>query len=49
MLADVSGEEVEAFMLANGLIKPSSTEPDAPINAPCPDEMPQAQTMQFRS
>ena len=49
MLADVSGDEVEAFMLANGLIKPSSTEPAAPINAPCPDEMPQAQTMQFRS
>ncbi len=49
MLADVSGEEVEAFMLANGLVQPSSAEPDAPINAPCPDEMPQAQTMQFRS
>lgn len=49
MLADVSGEEVEAFMLANGLIKPSSAEPDAPINAPCPDEIPQSQTMQFRS
>jgi glutaredoxin len=49
MLPDISGEEVEAFMLANGLVKPSSTEPDAPINSPCPDEMPQAQTMQFRS
>jgi glutaredoxin len=49
MLADVSGEEVEAFMLANGLVAPSSVEPDAPINAPCPDEMPQAQRMQFGS
>jgi len=36
-------------MLANGLVAPSSVEPDAPINAPCPDEMPQAQRMQFGS
>jgi len=51
MLADVSGEEVEAFMLANGMVQPSNVQPDAPINAPCPDEMhePQGQTMNFRS
>jgi monothiol glutaredoxin len=51
MLADVSGEEVEAFMLANGMVQPSNVQPDAPINAPCPDEMhePQAQSMNFRS
>ena len=49
MLADVSGEEVEAYMLANGMVAPSSVEPDAPTNAPCPDEMPQAQRMQFGS
>lgn len=51
MLADVSGEEVEAFMLANGMVQPSNVLPDAPINAPCPDEMhePQAQSMNFRS
>ncbi|MDA7617775.1 MAG: glutaredoxin [Verrucomicrobiota bacterium] len=49
MLADVSGEEVEAFMLANSMVQPSGVEPDAPINAPCPDEVPQPQNMQFRS
>ena len=49
MLADVSGEEVEAYMLANGMVAPSSVQPDAPINAPCPDEVPQAQRMQFGS
>ena len=49
MLADVSGEEVEAYMLANGMVTPSSVKPDAPTNAPCPNEMPQAQRMQFGS
>jgi monothiol glutaredoxin len=38
MLADVSGEEVENYMLSNGLVEPSSTEPDVPTNAPCTDE-----------
>lgn len=38
MLADVSGEEVENWMLSNGLITPSQTEAEAPTNAPCTDE-----------
>jgi len=38
MLADVSGEEVENYMLSNGLVEPNSGEADAPINAPCTDE-----------
>ena len=38
MLADVSGEEVENWMLSNGLITPSPTEAEAPTNAPCTDE-----------
>ena len=38
MLPDVSGEEVEAWMVENGLIKGSEAEPDAPIDAPCTDE-----------
>ena len=35
MLADVSGEEVEAWMLANNVVQPNEREPDAPINRAC--------------
>jgi glutaredoxin len=38
MLADISGEEVENYLLANDLVKPSDAEADAPINAACSDE-----------
>jgi monothiol glutaredoxin len=38
MLADVSGEEVENYMLSNGLVKASGEAPEVPINAPCTDE-----------
>jgi monothiol glutaredoxin len=38
MLADVSGEEVENYMLSNGLVTPSNAEADVPTNAPCTDE-----------
>lgn len=38
MLADVSGEEVENYLLSNGLIEVSNVQPDAPTNAPCTDE-----------
>lgn len=38
MLADVSGEEVENYMLSNGLVQASDEAPDAPTNAPCTDE-----------
>ena len=38
MLADVSGEEVENYMLTNGLVQPSEEEAGAPTNAPCSDE-----------
>jgi len=48
MLADVSGEEVEAFLLANGLVSQNSKAADAPTNQPCAHEMPQAAPMQFR-
>ena len=48
MLADISGEEVEAFMLANGLVQPSDQQPDAPVNQPCAHEMPQASPLNFR-
>ncbi|MAS94361.1 MAG: glutaredoxin [Verrucomicrobiales bacterium] len=38
MLADVSGEEVEAWMIENGVINSSDETPDAPIDSACTDE-----------
>lgn len=38
MLADVSGEEVENYMLSNGLVTPNEDSTDVPTNAPCTDE-----------
>ena len=38
MLADISGEEVEAWMLANKVVQPNDRTPDAPTNQPCADE-----------
>ena len=49
MLADISGEEVEAFLLANKLVAVNDRRPDAPINEPCAHELPQASPIQFRS
>lgn len=38
MLADVSGEEVENYLLSNDLVKPTDRSTDAPTNAGCSDE-----------
>ncbi|HTQ32219.1 MAG TPA: glutaredoxin [Opitutaceae bacterium] len=38
MLADVSGEEVENYLLANDLVKPSDAQTETPTNAGCSDE-----------
>ncbi|MBW7893915.1 MAG: glutaredoxin [Opitutaceae bacterium] len=38
MLADVSGEEVENYLLSNDLVKPTDSSVEAPINAGCTDE-----------
>lgn len=35
MLADVSGAEVETWLLQRGLIQPNERQPDAPINQAC--------------
>ncbi len=40
MLADISGEEVEQYLLAQGLVQPTDRQADMPINQPCPNEMP---------
>lgn len=38
MLADVSGEEVEQYLLENNFVAPSEREADAPTNSSCTDE-----------
>jgi len=38
MLADVSGEEVENYLLSNELVKPTPVAVSAPTNAGCSDE-----------
>ena len=38
MLADVSGEEVEAYMLENQLVQPNNRDVAAPTNQACSDE-----------
>ena len=38
MLADVSGEEVEQWMIKNGYFQKDGTAPDAPIDSSCTDE-----------
>lgn len=38
MLADVSGEEVENYLLSNDLVKATEAQADAPTNAGCSDE-----------
>jgi glutaredoxin len=38
MLADISGEEVEAWLLSRGLIQANERAPDAPTNQPCAHE-----------
>ena len=42
ILADVSGEEVEAWMLQTGIVSPNNAVPEAPIDQPCAHELPGA-------
>ncbi len=51
MLADVSGDEVEQWMVANGLVGRNQDQADAPTNSSCSDEdherMAQEATIRF--
>ena len=38
MLADVSGEEVESYLIDNKVVQPSDATTDVPTNAPCATE-----------
>ena len=46
MLSDVSGEEVEHYMLNNDLVEPTATEAGAPTNESCSIEEHAAQDAQ---
>jgi monothiol glutaredoxin len=48
MLADISGEEVEAYMLANSLVSPTTRAADAPTNTACESHDPAPAPLQFR-
>lgn len=45
MLADVSGEEVERWMIDQGLLSASDAEADAPTNSACSDEQHEAMAL----
>ena len=47
MLPDISGEEVEAWMLANQVVTPNARAAEGPTNQPCAHEMTQAAPMSF--
>jgi len=38
ILPDISGEEVETYLITNNLLQKSEAAPDAPINSACSDE-----------
>ena len=40
MLADVSGDEVEKYLVENNLVAASTADAGAPTNAPCAHEQP---------
>jgi glutaredoxin-related protein len=40
MLPDVSGEEVEEYLIDNKIVQPSDAAAGAPLNAPCATEQP---------
>src|SRR5204862_6671056 len=48
MLADVSGDEVETYLLANRLVETTERAADAPTNQPCAHEAPQESPLSFR-
>ena len=49
MLPDISGEELESYLLENQLVAANTRAADAPTNQPCAHEMPQAEPLQFKA
>jgi monothiol glutaredoxin len=48
MLADISGEEVEHYLVSKDLVHANTAPSDVPLNAPCPPEQHEANLF-FRS
>jgi monothiol glutaredoxin len=48
MLSDVSGDEVEAYLMANKIVSANDRAADAPTNQPCAHEMPGGAPLNFR-
>ncbi len=48
MLADVSGDEVEAYLLSNQLVGSTEKEASAPTDQPCAHEMAPESPINFR-
>jgi glutaredoxin-related protein len=42
MLPDISGEEVEHYLVTNSLVRLDAAPSDVPLNAPCPPEQHEA-------
>ena len=42
MLPDISGEEVEHYLVTNQLVEADASASDVPLNAPCPPEQHEA-------
>jgi monothiol glutaredoxin len=42
MLPDISGEEVEEYLISNHLVEADISPSDVPLNAPCPPEQHEA-------
>ncbi len=40
MVADISGEELEQYLLEHNLVQPNAEQPTVPIDAPCAHELP---------
>jgi monothiol glutaredoxin len=47
IVADVSGDEVEAWLIQNGYVKPSVAGTDVPTNAACADHPAPATNVKF--
>ena len=43
MLADVSGEEIEKYLIDNQMVQASAAQTDVPLDAPCPTEVHEGQ------
>ncbi|MFZ0503172.1 MAG: glutaredoxin [Chthoniobacterales bacterium] len=48
MLADISGEELEEYLVSNQLVAANAAATDVPLNAPCPPEQHEAPNVEFR-